>query len=117
MARHNDTGRYGEGLAVDYLKARGHIILSTNYRYRRSEIDIVSTCNGILTFTEVKTRHGGSQAHPALSVNHKKQALLKAAAAHYMIENEYDWAIQFDIITVILHDTSHELEHFTDVFF
>jgi putative endonuclease len=117
MALHNDTGKHGEALAVAFLKTKGHIILATNYRYRRSEVDIVSTYRGILTFTEVKTRHGGSQVHPALSVNQKKQQLLKAAAAQYMIDNEYDWAMQFDIIAVILHDTGHELEHYQDVFF
>lgn len=117
MANHLETGKRGEELAVACLLGKGHIILEQNYRYRRSEIDIISTYNGILTFTEVKTRHGGADHHPSHSVSRHKQTMLKAGATQYMEDNQYEWAIQFDIITIILHDTTYELEHYEDAFF
>lgn len=117
MADHIITGNKGEDLALDFLVAKGHILLQRNYRYRRSEIDIITTAKGVLIFTEVKTRHGGSNHHPSYSLTHRKQSMLKGGAAAYMRENEYDWAYRFDLITVVLHDTDHEIEYYQDVFF
>lgn len=117
MAHHIETGRIGEELAVQHLQELGHVILQRNYRHKRSELDIISTYQSILIFTEVKTRHSGRQQHPILSVSPHKQRMLKAGAAQYMQEIDYDWAIRFDVITVVLHDHDHELEHYQDVFF
>ena len=42
MAEHNELGKKGEQLAVDFLIKNGYIILEKNYRYLKAEVDIIA---------------------------------------------------------------------------
>ena len=112
-----NTGQKGEIIAQNYLKAQGYQVLESNWRHRRSEIDIICVKDDILTFVEVKTSHSGQHYDPASRVDPKKVTMLKSAALAFMESNEYEWAFQFDIIAIILHDQSHEILHYPDAFF
>ena len=41
MAEHNDLGKFGEELAVDFLEKNGYEILETNWTFDKAEIDII----------------------------------------------------------------------------
>ena len=47
MAEHNDLGKFGEELAVDFLEKNGYEILETNWIFDKAEIDIIAQKNGI----------------------------------------------------------------------
>ena len=49
-------GKNGEKAVCAYLEARGHKIIAKNFKTKMCEIDIVSTCEDSIYFTEVKTR-------------------------------------------------------------
>jgi putative endonuclease len=49
-------GRYGEKIALEYLRAHGFTLLVRNYRTRRGEIDLIVFDGGTLVFVEVKTQ-------------------------------------------------------------
>jgi putative endonuclease len=112
-----DTGKLGESIAQKYLLSKGYQLLETNWRHKRSEIDIICIKEDVLTFIEVKTSHSGLHYDPASRVDQKKVNMLKAAAHAFMESNKYEWAFQFDIVAVILHDQSHEILHYTDAFY
>ena len=57
MADHNDFGKKGEQIAVDYLRGKGFRILETNWRRGRNEIDIIARDGKVLVVVEVKSRH------------------------------------------------------------
>jgi putative endonuclease len=42
MATHNDFGIEGEAIAERYLTTKGYFILAKNYRFEKSEIDIIA---------------------------------------------------------------------------
>ncbi len=48
-------GQNGEEIAVQFLKKDGHQIVSRNFRYGRSELDIVSLKDDVLVISEVKS--------------------------------------------------------------
>ena len=52
------TGRLGESLVVAELEQQGHRILQRNWRWRRAEVDVISTDGTALVFHEVKCRSG-----------------------------------------------------------
>ena len=56
MAQHNQLGKEGEQLAVDFLIAGGYEILERNYRFDKAEVDIIARNNECLAIIEVKTR-------------------------------------------------------------
>ena len=56
--RRQRTGRFGERLAVTYLRLRGYRILARNLRTPLAEIDILARQREHLVVVEVKTRHG-----------------------------------------------------------
>jgi len=56
MAQHIKTGKQGEALALEFIKNKGYKVLATNWRYRRSEVDIIAMDQKTLVFIEVKTR-------------------------------------------------------------
>ncbi|MSQ31896.1 MAG: YraN family protein [Dehalococcoidia bacterium] len=49
-------GDFGESTAVKFLKDKGCEIVSTNYRCRYGEIDIVAKDDYQLVFVEVRTK-------------------------------------------------------------
>ena len=56
MAEHNELGKKGEKLAIDFLLKNGYKILETNYRFLKAEVDIIAQKDEVLAVVEVKTR-------------------------------------------------------------
>ncbi|MCU0333655.1 MAG: YraN family protein [Chitinophagaceae bacterium] len=96
------TGRHGEELATEYLAARGYRLLARNWRYQRSEIDLIAAKDHCIHFIEVKTLHGNQFSMPEYKVNKAKLRMLKAGAEGYLLQHpEWKW-IQFDIVAITL---------------
>jgi putative endonuclease len=108
MAEHNDTGRTGEMLAAAYLEARGLLLLHTNWRSGRLEIDLVMSEKDTLHFVEVKTATGKNPGFPERRVNAAKMQKLRRGAEAFL-EAFPQWKfIQFDILSVVMHDGGQE---------
>ena len=80
MGKNDLTGRWGEGLAADYLRRRGYRLLACNYRCRFGEIDIIAEKRGCVVFCEVKTRQDDRFAQAMEFVDSHKQRRLRATA-------------------------------------
>lgn len=117
MGKHLETGRKGEEIARNYLESRGYIILETNWRFSRAEIDIICKDGEILVFVEVKTRSYDSFGQPEEFVSKSKEKLMMDAATVYMHQVNHEWEIRFDIISIITKGSYHELKHYKDAFF
>ena len=115
--RHILTGRSGERAAADYLEKLGHIILEKNYRNGRIEIDLISLKDGILVFTEVKTRTGTGFGMPEEAVNIKKRSSILKAAEQYILEQNRTEDIRFDVLALQQRkDGGYEITLFEDAF-
>ena len=49
MAEHNDLGKFGEQMAVDFLIKKGYTILETNWLFDKAEIDIIAQIGTVLS--------------------------------------------------------------------
>ena len=76
MAEHNDLGKQGEALAVEFLQKNGYTILETNWTFQKAEVDIIARKNNFLAVVEVKTRSNIDFGLPQDFVNPKKHAFL-----------------------------------------
>src|SRR3954468_8960586 len=117
MASHNDFGKKGEDAALDFLKKLGHEILVQNYRYSRAEVDIISRHQGIVIFTEVKTRSSEKFGYPEEFVGKPKMKLMKEAAEEYLYRNNLETEVRFDIISVTPVKGELKVHHIEDAFF
>lgn len=102
MAQHNNTGRLGEAMAVEYLSGKGFRVLHRNWRHSRWEVDILAEKDGILHFIEVKTRRTKKFGNPEDSVDKKKIQNLINAAEEYLYQHPEWKRIQFDVLSVSL---------------
>ena len=116
MADHNELGKEGERIAVDYLRKKGFTILKQNYRFKRAEVDIITMYKDVLRIIEVKTRQSHYMAGPEITVTKKKQKAIIRVANAYVDECDYDGETQFDIISIVLNENNLSLEHLEDAY-
>jgi putative endonuclease len=116
MAEHNDFGKLGEELAVDYLTGKGYEILERNWRNVHKEIDIIAKEGKFLVIVEVKTRQTDEYGEPDVAVTRKKQRMLIAAANAYITRKGLDMETRFDIISIVFRDGEPVIEHIEDAF-
>lgn len=118
MATHNDTGDAGEKIAVSFLKKKGFRILKTNWRIEKWEIDIIAEDKKERVFVEVKTRFSHEFGDPAEAVTPQKQKHLINAANLYVLQEDYEGPLRFDIISIFLQKGSlPEIKHIEDAFY
>ena len=116
MADHNDFGKLGEELAVNYLVGKGYQILERNWHNIHKEIDIVAKDGKFLVIVEVKARQTDEYGAPDIAVTKKKQQMLIAAANAYIFKNRLDVETRFDIISIVFKDGQPVIEHIEDAF-
>ncbi|AIG29010.1 YraN family protein [Flavobacterium psychrophilum] len=117
MAEHNDLGKFGEDLSVEFLQKKGYSILETNWTFQKAEIDIIAQKENILVIVEVKTRSSIDFGSPQDFVKPAKIQLLVKAVNEYVISNDLDLEIRFDIIAVYKERKEFKIEHFEDAFY
>ncbi len=111
-----ELGKLGEAIAQKYLIANGFKIRHTNWHFGHKELDIVAVKDNLLVIVEVKTRWTDYWEEPKEAVRRKKQRMMIEAAEAYVQEFNLDMDVQFDIISIVLHNNNHALEHIEDAF-
>ena len=117
MAQHNELGKKGEQLAVDYLVNNNYDIKERNYRFDKAEVDIIAKKNEILAIIEVKTRSTSDFGNPQDFVKPKQIQRLVKAVDEYVTENDLDVEIRFDIIAIVKTGTTYDIEHLENAFY
>ena len=116
MAKHNKLGKEGELIAFMFLQKEGFCILKTNWRYQKTEVDIIAQKDGFLVFVEVKTRGSKKFGKPEEAIDKKKNSLYKDAAEGYLEQCPSEEAIRFDVISIVIAKDETQIEYFPDAF-
>lgn len=109
-----EIGSDGEQKASAYLQSKGYQIVSTNYRYKRGEVDLIVKKGRLLVFVEVKTRNNLKFGNPESFVSSRQQELILEAANAYMTDSDWQGLVRYDIIAIV---PGKEIEHFEDAFY
>ena len=117
MAEHNELGKFGEEMAVAYLQKEGYEILETNWTFQKAEIDIIAQKENVLAIVEVKTRSSIDFGLPQDFVKPKKIQLLVKAVNEYVVRNDLDLNVRFDIIAIHKEKNEYKTEHLIDAFY
>ena len=117
MASHNELGKKGEQLAVDFLLKEGYIIRERNYRFEKAEVDIITQKENILAIVEVKIRSTSDFGNPEEFVKPKQIKNLVKAVDEYVNVNGLDVEVRFDIIAIVTSGKTYEIEHLKNAFY
>jgi putative endonuclease len=92
-------GRRSEILALDHLRSCGYRIVTSPYRTKTGEVDIIAWDGDTLVFVEVKARKNTDP--PEDSVGPQKQhRVIRAAQAYISRYRLQDKPYRFDILAV-----------------
>ena len=117
MAEHNELGKLGEEMAVEFLRKDGYSILQTNWTFQKAEVDILAQKGNTLAVVEVKTRSSLEFGLPQDFVKPKKIQLLVKAVNAFVNERNLDVEVRFDIIAIHKKGKSFVIEHLIDAFY
>ena len=119
MAQHNDTGKWGEEMATDYLRQNGYEIIERDWRDCHRDIDIIarSPDRRTVVFVEVKTRSSDILTKPEDAIDLRKIRNIGMAANTYVkMQNMVD-ELRFDVICVVGSSKQNAtIEHTVDAF-
>lgn len=100
-------GRWGESLAVAYLRERGWALVAQNVRPctkdQRCEIDVIvrSRDRQMIVFVEVKTHaRRFSGASRLWRIDRRKKNILLRACTNWILKNKWHGNFRFDVIQV-----------------
>ena len=111
----HDLGHRSEGIACDYLRARGWVLLERNYRAGHKEIDIIARRLATVAFVEVKARTAPAFGHPLEAITLRKRREIEHVARVWMARyQKRKCEYRFDAIAVTWHGSGHEIEHVED---
>lgn len=116
MAEHNELGKKGEKLAIDFLIENDYKILEKNYRYLKAEVDIIARKKDVLVAVEVKTRSSDYFGNPQDFITPKKIKLLVSAIDYYVVQRDLDVEVRFDVIAIIHQKNKIKIEHLENAF-
>ena len=94
-------GAAGEVLAARFLREKGYTVVSSNFRCRQGEIDIIATHDDYIVFVEVKTRQEYALYAPREAVTAAKQRRLLLTAAIYLSRFSVGLQPRFDVVEVV----------------
>jgi len=117
MAEHNELGKKGEALAVDFLLQKRYSILERNYRFDKAEVDIIAKQGDVLAIVEVKTRSSIDFGNPQDFVKPKQIQRLVKAVDKYVTSNNLNVDVRFDIIAIVKVGAGHQIEHLENAFY
>jgi putative endonuclease len=110
-------GRHSEIRAIDYLRSIGFRIVTSGYRIKGGEVDVIAWDGDVLVFVEVKARRNSDPPEDAVGM--KKQQRVIRAAQSYLAKHHVHEEVpyRFDILAVTAADGAKaEFRLFRDAF-
>jgi len=112
-----EKGKAGEDLAAQFLSDKGYQVLARNYRFKRSEIDLIAQKDNCLVFVEVKLRTTDAFGYPEEFVNEKKATKIMEGADQYSYDVNWKGNIRFDIVAIRQINGQTEVVQIEDAFY
>ena len=110
-------GNMGEEVAASFFLDRGARVMEQNFRYKRSEIDLVLLWENVMVFVEIKTRKNSEFGNPENFISENQQDKIREAAE--IVQEIYRWTgpVRFDVLSIIADQGKiQELFHLADAF-
>lgn len=113
-----ERGKWGEELALEYLKNKRYGLVAKSWRSRFGEIDIIVKNREFIVFVEVKLRRNADFAQAREYVGYAKQKKLTATAQLWLSSHRTSLQPRFDVIEIYAPDDTQpkEIIHIENAF-
>lgn len=116
MKNKKDIGNLGENIAKKYLENMEYRIITTNFRCKQGEIDIIAVDGEEVVFVEVKTRKNMNYGYAIDSIDYKKKSHIYKASKYFVYKYKLEkFCIRFDIVEIYLKENKYILNHLKNV--
>ena len=105
-----ERGKWGEGVALDFLKRQRYTVVATGWRSRFGEIDIIVKDSKYVVFVEVKLRKNADFAQAREFVGKAKQRKIISTAQLWLSMHRTSLQPRFDVIEVYALDEAAQPE-------
>jgi len=95
-----EFGKWGEDTALRYLNNKQYKTVTTGFRSRFGEIDLIIKSKEFLVFVEVKTRKNSNFAFAREYVSKDKQKKITATAKYWLMKNPSNLQPRFDVVEI-----------------
>ena len=111
-------GKWGEALALEYLKKKKYTVVAEGFRCRFGEIDIIVKNREFLVFVEVKLRKNANFAYAREYVGRDKQRKITATASLWLASHATILQPRFDVIEIYVPyvNAAPEIIHIENAF-
>jgi len=113
-------GKWGEEIALEYLNKKGYTTVTTGFRSRFGEIDLIVENKEFLVFAEVKTRKNADFAYAREYVSKEKQRKIISTAKYWLAKRPTKLQPRFDVIEIYAkhgeQTVAPEIVHIEDAF-
>ena len=112
-------GKWGEGLAAEYLRKKRYEIIAANYHTRFGEIDLIAINKKTIAFVEVKLRKSDAFGRASEFVGSEKQRKIETSAKLWLSQNPTKLQPRFDVIEIYAPNgigESYTLNHIQNAF-
>ena len=92
-------GRRSEILAIDHLRSLGYRIVTSPYRTKTGEVDIIAWDGPVLVFIEVKARKNPDPPEDSVG-SIKQKRVIRAAKAYIARHHLHEVPYRFDILAI-----------------
>lgn len=104
-------------MACDHLCAQGFEIVARNARVGRLELDVVARRGGLFVFCEVRSRSSDRLMTPAQSIDPRKVARVRQAAATWLrAAQSGPMQVRFDVASVLFDVPEGRLNYLEGAF-
>lgn len=110
MSYSQQIGKLGEELARKFLISKGYLVLTSNFRIRRGEVDLICQKADTLVFVEVKTRTNQAFGYPEESFNFRKKERFTQAISRYLVTTKYAGSWQVDLISLEINKNAKKAQ-------
>ena len=117
MAAHNELGKWGEQVAVEYLQKKGYQIMFRDWKIGHRDLDIIAKKDDVVVILEVRTRRNNRFGDTEMTIDRQKIKNICIASNAFVKRLKVDNEIRFDIIAITgTPDTGYTINHIEDAF-
>jgi putative endonuclease len=123
LTERQQLGLTGEQIAARWLRQRGWVVLAHRFRDGHRDIDLIAsrydqpTGGRLVSFVEVRTRHGVAYGTPLESVNWRKQYdLIRSARRWISMNSRSRDSYRFDIVGVVVSGQYVRIQYVPNAF-